>query len=1214
MLKKVYALLIILLVSLGLNGNFSFAEGDSQGGCKVSGYIDVDFTYSKTASPNVKSGFKVEITNNTKYTALTDESGYFEIILADNSEISKCDIIISKPGYLSRIIKNIIPNYPVLTLSDTDKPIKLLAGDIPNNGKQDSVINMADIVSIAKCFGTKNGDTDFNEICDFNRDNKINMADIMIMAKSFNMTISDYPEYIINYGSSVTPKPTVPATLIATATPPKEQWVPYELTPEQISLSVKKDSKGIFYGIVELTFPDGGYRVSYDDEIGGYTDLSKDDSQIRYMINVFKPKVERWTGGSCTVITKKTLVYNLGIGGELVPYAKYIFSFTSDLNNRISLQFTSDSDIPLLSPVTPTVTPTPAPKDQWVPYELSPEQISINVKKDAAGFYYGVVQLDLPDSGYRVSYDDETGGYTDTTGDWQMTYMINVFKPKVERWTGPSSAVITNKTLVYKLNIGTQLVPFTRYVFSFTSDLNNKISYQFTSDSDIPLLTTVTPTATPSVAPTPTPSEQWVPYELSPEQISICVKKDLQGFYYGIVELTFPDSGYRVSYDDEIGGYIDSTGDWQTTYMINVFKPKVERWTGPSCTVMTKKTLVYKLTMGTLIPFTRYVFSFTSDLNNKISFQFTSDTDIPLLPTVTPIATSSAATPTVTPTPEPKDQWVPYELSPEQISLNVKKDATGFYYGIVELTFPDSGYRVSYEDETGGYSDGRGDWQMRYMINVFKPKVERWTGASCTVMTKKTLVYKLDIGTILTPFTRYVFSFTYDLNNRISFQFTSDSDIPLLSTEITATPYPTQFTTPIPPTSTPEDPKGEWVQCSPLKDWISVSVSKDSSSEYGDNRYLATVKYNFPDSGYKVDYVDRVGIVSTVMSDGTTQISFKPVNEPIVKKWTGKNDGVPTEIKIAYSLFIKKGSSKNKYIFTYRNGSDNISCQFAAIPSPTSTASSLKAKSVAAGEGFTVVLKDDGTFQAWGTETNNRCDVPKDLKGVKAISAGLWHGVALKDDGTVALWGCGDEGQLDVPEGLKNVAAVSAGSLHTLALKEDGTVVSWGGGEGLDYHIPKGLNNVKAIAAGGYHSLALKKDGTVVAWGLNADGQCNIPAGLKNVKAIAAGQYHSIALKDDGTVIVWGSFGRSEVCDVPAGLKDVKAIDGGDSFTVAVKEDGTVVAWGTNFSGQCEIPYGLTNVKNINAGPFHTIALNEDGTIAAWGSNKSGECDVPQAQ
>ena len=102
---------------------------------------------------------------------------------------------------------------------------------------------------------------------------------------------------------------------------------------------------------------------------------------------------------------------------------------------------------------------------------------------------------------------------------------------------------------------------------------------------------------------------------------------------------------------------------------------------------------------------------------------------------------------------------------------------------------------------------------------------------------------------------------------------------------------------------------------------------------------------------------------------------------------------------------------------------------------------------------------------------------------VIAIAAGNWYTVALKDDGTVVAWGWNRDGQCNVPAGLKDVIAIAAGSQHTVALKDDGTVVAWGYNRDGQCNVPAGLKNVIAIAAGEKHTAALLRNRQVVVWG-----------------------------------------------------------------------------------------------------------------------------------
>jgi alpha-tubulin suppressor-like RCC1 family protein len=239
-----------------------------------------------------------------------------------------------------------------------------------------------------------------------------------------------------------------------------------------------------------------------------------------------------------------------------------------------------------------------------------------------------------------------------------------------------------------------------------------------------------------------------------------------------------------------------------------------------------------------------------------------------------------------------------------------------------------------------------------------------------------------------------------------------------------------------------------------------------------------------------------------------------------------------------------------------------------------------------------LALNKDGAVVAWGDNTYGQSTVPVGLSGVVAIAAGAGFSLALKSDGTVAAWGGGT-----VPDGLTRIVAISASGGHSLALKSDGTVVAWGSNSFGQSTVPEALGVVVAIAAGGYHSLALKSDGTVAAWGRNSDGQISTPTSLSEVVAIAAGGYHNLALKRDGTVTAWGA-NWSGASIVPTGLTGVVAVAAGSAHSLALKSDGTVVAWGDNSSGQSTVPSGLSGVVSIAAGYAHSLALKADPAVA----------------
>jgi hypothetical protein len=258
------------------------------------------------------------------------------------------------------------------------------------------------------------------------------------------------------------------------------------------------------------------------------------------------------------------------------------------------------------------------------------------------------------------------------------------------------------------------------------------------------------------------------------------------------------------------------------------------------------------------------------------------------------------------------------------------------------------------------------------------------------------------------------------------------------------------------------------------------------------------------------------------------------------------------------------------------------------------------AVAIAAGDGFSLALKPDGTVVAWGDNADGECTIPAGATGITAIAAGGSHALALRSDGRVVAWGSNSSGESTVPlAALTGVVAISAGPDFSLALTSNHTVVAWGNNNQNRATPPAGLSGVTAISAGAGFSLALKSDGSVVAWGNNHDGQTNVPAGLGSVTAVSAGGAHSLALKSDGTVVAWGYESGSGELNVPIGLSGVTAVSAGYYFSLALTSNGTVAAWGWNNMGQINPPSGMSGVTAIDAGGWHSLALVTPPTVTA---------------
>ncbi len=225
---------------------------------------------------------------------------------------------------------------------------------------------------------------------------------------------------------------------------------------------------------------------------------------------------------------------------------------------------------------------------------------------------------------------------------------------------------------------------------------------------------------------------------------------------------------------------------------------------------------------------------------------------------------------------------------------------------------------------------------------------------------------------------------------------------------------------------------------------------------------------------------------------------------------------------------------------------------------------------ISAGANHTLALKLDGSVWAWGGNANGRLGDGTTIQrftpvqvsglgigsGVVAIAAGNGYSLAMKADGSVWAWGNNANGQLG--DG-------------TLVQKLTPTQVLDPSGTGF-------LGGAIAIAANG-SSMVLKSDGTVWTWGANAAGQLGdgtftdrslpvqvVGAGgsgfLSGAVAIGAGTQNGQALKADGTVWTWGfdqngnlgngTFGAGSATPVQALIAAVNSIAAGTFHSLAL--------------------------------------------------------------
>jgi len=236
--------------------------------------------------------------------------------------------------------------------------------------------------------------------------------------------------------------------------------------------------------------------------------------------------------------------------------------------------------------------------------------------------------------------------------------------------------------------------------------------------------------------------EGWVPYQLNENQVSFSVKKDEAGNYIARVLLTFPSSGYRVTYNNEVLEGLPVAGDPDGATVI--FKggyAQVEAYKGPALTVITTKELTYNL--GKVNPGT-YRFLFAS---NGFSKDFLFNV-------------------------EEEERWIPYQLNKDQLVYSLEQNSEGNYIVNVKMTFPSGGFRVDYTDEVSKeyYVLPEDGASIGFSGNA---NVETWTGNAPAVMVTEELKYtigKLAPGKykFILKADQFVDSFVFEVSERQS--------------------------------------------------------------------------------------------------------------------------------------------------------------------------------------------------------------------------------------------------------------------------------------------------------------------------------------------------------------------------------------------------------------------------------------------------------------
>lgn len=324
----------------------------------------------------------------------------------------------------------------------------------------------------------------------------------------------------------------------------------------------------------------------------------------------------------------------------------------------------------------------------------------------------------------------------------------------------------------------------------------------------------------------------------------------------------------------------------------------------------------------------------------------------------------------------------------------------------------------------------------------------------------------------------------------------------------------------------------------------------------------------------------------------------------------------------------------------------------APLAPPPAAATDIVPARLAAGGGYSIVIKADGSLRSWG-DALPEGDVPS-LPGA-AVGVGGGHGrdtsggpyavgSAVLADGTVLSWGGATPAvpAASVLSGFGKMRQMLAcGGLSSspvlYGLAPDGKV--WTDGYSSTPQPLPGVTGVRLLGlegtaeTGACQPLLILGDGSVRTVAAFAGGTQPLVAGLPAMQQVrcemaasASLGRHCVGLSEAGQVWTWGDNGQGQLGDgtttgrtapqVVTGLEQVVAIATLPGQSLALKSNGELFTWGApvwlardaaltpaNLPGRVE---GLPPIAEIATGE-HILARGTDGSVWSWGPNARGE-------
>jgi hypothetical protein len=273
------------------------------------------------------------------------------------------------------------------------------------------------------------------------------------------------------------------------------------------------------------------------------------------------------------------------------------------------------------------------------------------------------------------------------------------------------------------------------------------------------------------------------------------------------------------------------------------------------------------------------------------------------------------------------------------------------------------------------------------------------------------------------------------------------------------------------------------------------------------------------------------------------------------------------------------------------------------------------------------------------TDGNHTCACPPGISGAncehyfRTVAAGDGFTCGLRDDGQIVCFGRDDLGQIDAPAG--NYNYLVAGKTTVCAARSDESLVCWGDSSygltsppaGAFYNLSIGDNSACGLngttptcwgamgpapggqfwtlSVGAWHACGVQRDDTVACWGLDDHGQATPPTDALH-GTLSLSSTTSCGIRDvDNAIVCWGAdnFGGA---NPPSGQFSEVHIN--ESTACALTMSGVLFCSGNDPALPDTRPQGTFTALTVGA--HHACAMF-NYSLYCWGDNTYGELTPP---